>query len=166
MYTYIFCPVCGNHLQKRPDDIRHRNYCPHCGFVHYVNPLPAVLAIVEKDRHFLLIKRGKPPAQGKWTFPSGFIEANESAEAACLRELQEETGIIGESIELLGVYYEKSDLYGDVLNIAYVVHPAPGCILKAGDDALEACFVPLQELGEIAFASFRQALQDYRKRFL
>ena len=71
MYIYHFCPVCGNHLQKRPHDPQNRDHCAKCGFVHYINPLPAAVAIVEKEGALLLIQRGMEPAKGEWTFPSG-----------------------------------------------------------------------------------------------
>ena len=166
MYTYLLCPICGKYLEKRPHDKRERRYCPCCGFVHYINPIPAVIAVVEKENSLLLIQRGKPPAQGMWTFPSGFMESGESAETACLRELKEETGLSGEITSLLGVYYENSPMYGDVVNIAYVVRPAAGSTPRAGDDAADVRYVPVQKIHTVAFASFRQALKDYRKRFL
>ncbi len=165
MYTYSFCPVCGKNLEKRPHDGPPRKWCPHCGFVHYVNPLPAVVAIAEKEDELLLVLRGKPPEAGKWTFPSGFIEADETPETACLRELEEETGIRGTVETLIGVYYEKSEIYGDVLNIAYRVRPEKGCTPHAGDDAADVRFFPIADMKDIAFASFRQALADYKARF-
>lgn len=165
MYTYLFCPTCGKSLEKRPQDPHHRDYCPHCGFVHYINPLPAVIAIVENEKQFLLVQRGKPPAHGEWTFPSGFMEADESPEEACLRELQEETGVTGKIRGLIGVYHEKSALYGDVINLAYAVHPLPESSLNAGDDATDVRYVPLENLGHLAFDSFRRAFQDYQQQY-
>ena len=165
MYTYQFCPACGNTLEKRPKEGPPRKWCPHCGFVHYVNPLPAVIAIAEMEGKLLLVLRGKPPEAGRWTFPSGFIEADEAPEKACLRELEEETGVRGTVEALLGVYYEKSEMYGDVLNIAYRVRPEEGSCPCAGDDAADARFVPIAEVKDIAFASFRQALADYKAGF-
>jgi len=51
-------------------------------------------AIIEQDGKILLAKRKKEdPLKGKWEFPGGKIETNESPEACLKRELQEELGI-------------------------------------------------------------------------
>ena len=42
-------------------------------------------------------------APGSWTLPGGGVEFGEHPEAAALRELQEETGLIGSIAELLAV---------------------------------------------------------------
>ncbi len=165
MYTFHFCPVCGKILQKRPRDPRDLDWCADCGYVHYKNPLPAAVAIVEREGELLLILRGMPPEKDKWTFPSGFMEAGESPEEACLRELKEETGLTGEIVDLLGVYHEPSEMYGDVLNIFFVVRPEPGSVPVAGDDAADVRYVPVEEIGDIAFASFRQAFAEYKRRY-
>jgi ADP-ribose pyrophosphatase YjhB (NUDIX family) len=41
----------------------------------------------------LLIKRGKPPALGAWSFPGGSQELGETVVACAARELLEETGV-------------------------------------------------------------------------
>ena len=54
-------------------------------------PLPVVCAVIEHDDRVLLAQR---PAHKhlalKWEFPGGKVEAGETAEAALLREIQEE----------------------------------------------------------------------------
>lgn len=47
---------------------------------------------------------------GQWCLPSGRIEPGESAAQACLRELQEETGLEGETTKLIGVYSNPNQL--------------------------------------------------------
>ena len=46
---------------------------------------------------------GKRRQQSAWQFPQGGIEAGESIEAALYRELQEETGLVAEQVQLIAV---------------------------------------------------------------
>lgn len=45
----------------------------------------------------LLVQRGIEPYKGRWAFPGGFMKMDESAEEGALRELQEETGLKGDT---------------------------------------------------------------------
>jgi len=85
-------------------------------------PIP-VAVCVAKDRknRILIARRNLKPCINKWALPGGFIESGESSEEACLRELQEETGLKGEIKRLIGVYIQKSKYYGDHLVIGYEV---------------------------------------------
>src|SRR5579863_7324118 len=67
-------------------------------------PLVGVGAIIiEKDR-VLLGKRAHPPIQGQWSIPGGVLEVGEMVCEAAIREAHEETGLIVEPGELLGVF--------------------------------------------------------------
>lgn len=60
-------------------------------------PYPPVFvtvdALVQCRQHVLLVERGQAPGKGLWALPGGFLEQRESLWSACLRELQEETGL-------------------------------------------------------------------------
>ncbi|TPW32014.1 NUDIX domain-containing protein [Pararhizobium mangrovi] len=58
-------------------------------------PLEAVSAIVRRGDRFLLVERGRPPIQGQHAFAGGRVEPGETREQAVLRELREETGLVG-----------------------------------------------------------------------
>jgi len=53
------------------------------------------------DLKVLLIQRQIPPFQHQWALPGGFVQMEESLEAAARRELQEETGVQGIFLEQL-----------------------------------------------------------------
>ncbi len=91
----------------------------------------------------LLIRRGKPPRLGEWSLPGGRIEWGERAEAAALRELEEETGARGEILGLLDVV---DGLFGErhYVLVDYAVKWTSG-EPRAGDDATEAAFRPAEE---------------------
>jgi len=67
-------------------------------------PLIGVGAIIIEGDRVVLVKRGHPPLLGEWSIPGGVLEIGELVSAAAVREAREETGLIVEPGELLGVY--------------------------------------------------------------
>jgi 8-oxo-dGTP diphosphatase len=67
-------------------------------------PLVGVGAIIIEDARVVLVKRAHPPLQAEWSIPGGVLEVGELLRAAAIREAREETGLIVEPGELLGVY--------------------------------------------------------------
>lgn len=95
----------------------------------------------------LLIRRGKAPRKGDWSIPGGRIEPNETEEQAALRELYEETSItaqLGSKIIALPATFEGT---------SYMLHDYmaewESGTPQAGDDADEACFIPMTEIREL-----------------
>ena len=68
---------------------------------HYKYPHPnvttdcVIFGFDGNKLNVLLVERGLEPYKGRWAFPGGFLNMDESAEAGALRELQEETGLKG-----------------------------------------------------------------------
>lgn len=102
---FKFCPQCATPLVTAEHAGRERLLCeaPGCGFVHWGNPTPVVAAIVEHNGEVLLA-RGKDWPEKMFALVAGFLEAGESAEQGVLREVQEELGLTGEIVSLVGVY--------------------------------------------------------------
>jgi ADP-ribose pyrophosphatase YjhB (NUDIX family) len=67
-------------------------------------PLVGVGAIIIEDARVLLVKRAHPPLQAQWSIPGGVLEVGELIREAAVREAREETGLIVEPEDLLGVY--------------------------------------------------------------
>ncbi len=146
MKEYNYCPICATSLQMGMIEGRKRKYCPKCDFVDYKNPLPVALAVAVKDKRFLLIKRGLPPRKGMWGSASGFIEIGETPEEACLRELEEETGVSGRIAKLVGVIrIDDKEIYGDMLIVAYLVKVKDEK-LAPGSEVEDARFFDIPEL--------------------
>jgi 8-oxo-dGTP diphosphatase len=157
-----YCPKCATRLTWRETGDRPRPVCPACGFVFYFNPVVGAGALVEKDGRVVLVRRGVEPKIGYWSLPSGYVEADELAEEAAVREMEEETGI--EIDDLLGVYSFGGEPQTGVL-ILYSAHPVGG-ELRAGDDAqavqtFDPADMPPDD--RIAFRTHLQALRDWRR---
>lgn len=50
-------------------------------------------AIVERDGRILAVQRGYGDLKDWWEFPGGKVEAGETSDEACVRELREELGV-------------------------------------------------------------------------
>jgi 8-oxo-dGTP diphosphatase len=67
-------------------------------------PLVGVGAIIVEGARVVLVRRAHPPLQAEWSIPGGVLEVGELLREAAIREAREETGLIVEPGELLGVY--------------------------------------------------------------
>src|SRR3712207_9504766 len=103
---YSFCPRCAGRLGGRviKEGEPERLVCGECAFVFYLGPKLVAGAIIELDNGILLIRRAIEPGYGKWTFPGGFVERGEAAEAAAEREALEEAGGEIEVTGIVGLY--------------------------------------------------------------
>src|SRR5687767_11690657 len=99
-----FCPDCGSRLAEKMAFGRLRGVCSGCGRVHFDDPKVAVGVVVDLDGRIVLGRRGHEPNMGRWSFPSGYVDAGEKVEDAAVREVEEETGIKVRIDRLLGVY--------------------------------------------------------------
>jgi 8-oxo-dGTP diphosphatase len=105
--SITYCSRCGSELRfgAVPGEDRHRLACPSCGFVAYVNPRLVVTTLPLTDRdELVLIRRGIEPGIGTWAQPGGFLEVDETVTEAARRETLEETGLIVEPGEIVGLY--------------------------------------------------------------
>jgi len=94
------------------------------------------------------------------------MEWREHPRQTAVRELREETGLIVTLTSFFEVYVGQDDPRTNAVLMLYLGDIAGGD-LQAGDDAMEVRFFGFNELPEeIAFASHRQALRDYRSRIL
>jgi ADP-ribose pyrophosphatase YjhB (NUDIX family) len=105
--TLNHCSRCGAELVYGPLDgeHRHRLACPSCGHIAYVNPRLVVTTVpVTEAGEIVLIRRGIEPAIGAWAQPGGFLEVDETVHEGAIRETLEETGLLVEPGEIIGLY--------------------------------------------------------------
>ncbi len=107
------------------------------------------------ELELLVVKRKYPPYEGGWAFPGGFIEPGEDPLAASLRELNEETSLTlsgDRAIPLAVREKEDRDPRGRVISYPFLFWLGDEeASVVAGDDAAKAEWVPLLELGSLAF---------------
>jgi 8-oxo-dGTP diphosphatase len=112
--------------------------------------IPCVGAIVTDGAgRLLLIKRGHEPGLGLWSLPGGRIEPGETDAQALAREMLEETGLVIAPGPLVG-RVQRPGLGNDVIDIRDYAATVIGGALRPGDDAADARWVGLGELGTYA----------------
>jgi 8-oxo-dGTP diphosphatase len=116
-----------------------------------VNPQVCVGAVAVFDDRILMIRRGHGPAAGTWSVPGGRVETGETLAEAVVRELREETGLVGVCESLVG-WAERigPDHHYVILDFAVTVVDDADPV--AGDDAAEAAWVPLSDVAELTLA--------------
>jgi len=158
---YDFCPRCGGRLETRvlKDGDPERLVCENCGFVFYQGPKLVAGAIFELDGEIVLVQRDIEPGYGKWTFPGGFVERGERAEAAAEREVLEECGVEIRAKRIIGLYSYEGQIPAIAVFRADVVGGEPFPL----DETMDVKGFPRDGLpwSEMAFPSTEQALKDY-----
>jgi len=123
-------------------------------------PLIGVGSIIIEDDRVVLVNRAHPPIQGQWSIPGGVLEVGEPVREAAIREAREETGLIVEPGELLGVFdrvlrdAQKRVQYHYVL-IDFLCRPVGGEFLAASD-ATEVSWFTREELPGLNLAEDTQ----------
>jgi len=119
-------------------------------------PLVGVGSIIIEGDRVVLVKRAHPPIQGQWSIPGGVLEVGEMVSEAAIREAREETGLIVEPGELLGVFdrilrdESKRVQYHYVL-IDFLCRCVGGELLAASD-AAEVRWFTREELPGLSLA--------------
>jgi 8-oxo-dGTP diphosphatase len=96
--------------------------------------------VVDAGGRVLLVRRGHAPSAGEWTLPGGRVEPGEPPEAAVVRELYEETALVGCVAAALEVVTLARD------GVTYVIHEYLVSVsnpeaARAGDDAADVRWV-------------------------
>lgn len=139
------------------------------------HPIPAVAAIIVEDGRILLVKRGVEPSKGKWSIPGGSVEWGESLTDALRREVREETGLEIEVDGIAGIFdliiqpsadssqpsADRAEAFHYII-VDYFAHPVGG-ELSPGDDASDARWVPVHELGDYDLSDhLRERLREMK----
>ena len=103
------------------------------------------------DLKILLIQRNNDPHKGKWAFPGGFMEIDETADQGALRELEEETGLVLKHVKQV---YTSSTVDRDprerILSVVYYTLSRVAEVTGT-DDAANAQWFSLNAIPPLAF---------------
>ena len=111
-----------------------------------------VAARVVREGKVLLVQEANGRHRGRWGLPKGHVEANESPEAAAVRELDEETGLSGTVVGLAGVRTAlRKD--GPAVFLCYEVEANHGTLRGDADEISSVAWFSLNELTTVEWVS-------------
>ena len=158
-----FCVNCGAPLVLRTIDGRELEACQNDDFVLWRDPKVAAAVVVEMEGGVVLGRRGIEPGYGLWCLPGGFVNHDEDAGAAAVRECREEINAAVELTRLLSVYHVAKTTASSIVGIAYVGRLLDGEKISPGPEMLELEVFRLDALPQIAFPSHREVLDLYAR---
>jgi ADP-ribose pyrophosphatase YjhB (NUDIX family) len=157
-----FCSRCGLPLVfgTVAGEDRDRLACAACGHVAYVNPRLVVTTLpITETGEIVLIRRGIEPGLGLWAQPGGFLEVDETVNQGAIRETWEETGLLVEPGEIVGLY---TRLEAVVVTIVFEARIVGGTAAPTPEATEIVAFAPEDiPWPEIAFKTTVYALRDW-----
>ena len=145
-----------------PGEDRDRLACQACGHIVYVNPRLVVTTFPITDAgEIVLIRRGIEPGKGWWAQPGGFLEVDETVHEAAIRETHEETGLLIEPGEIIGLYTRLEAAVVTIVFEARIVGGDAAPTLEATE--IEAYAPDAIPWDKIAFRTTFWALRDWLK---
>ncbi len=175
---FKFCPQCASVKIENCNNIKWK--CPDCGFVLYSNVAAAVGVIIQdKQKNVLFEMRAKEPRKGFLCLPGGFVDRDETAENAIIRECREEIGVNIDKVRFLCTFpntYPYKEIEYKTCDIFFIADlPARfasidefiGSLTAEESEVLGFCSRRVESLADVmelplAFDSARETL----KRFL
>jgi len=167
LHLFKYCPICGsdrfviNNFKSK--------HCENCGFIYYFNPSSATVAIIINEKKEILVAtRANEPAKGTYDLPGGFVDLDESAETAVMREVEEETGLKIQSVQYLFSIpnlYMYSGFEVETTDLFFLCKIEGNFDFTAHDDVAELQFIPISELDPYQFGlrSVRQGIERIMK---
>lgn len=111
-------------------------------------------AVVLRDQEVLLVRRDSPSL---WELPGGGVLPGETPEDAVRREVQEETGVRVEIVELLG-WYERTGFRAHRSPV-FLCRPVQASLRPQTDDVVDVRYFPLGNLPRAMFPWYRPILE-------
>ena len=166
--AFEFCPRCGSkQFNINGERSRHRS---DCNLTYYANASASTAAIITNSKgEVLLTTRAFNPAKGMLDLPGGFVDMNETAEEAIIREIKEELNINIQNPKYLFSLpneYEFSGITVHTLDLFFKVEIDDNTIIKTDDDVASAQFYDLNNVNieNIGLQSIKTAIEKFRTK--
>lgn len=102
-------------------------------------------AVVHEGR-LLMVRRATRRGRGNWQVPGGFIEPDETIEAAVVREVAEEAGVQAEVVGVLGIRNRYDPDTGNSIYVVLLLRPIGGEPTPDGQEVDQARYFTLDEI--------------------
>jgi NAD+ diphosphatase len=146
-----FCANCGSPTQITAAG--HVRECPSCGAQHFPRYDPAVIMLVVDDDDRALFGHNPAWPPGRFSTLAGFVEPGESLEAAVIREVYEEVGVVVDEVSYQG---SQPWPFPSSLMLGFLAHTADPTLRLDADEITEARWFSRDEL--VAAGKARQVL--------
>lgn len=127
-----------------------------------VTRISAYGLVIDNDHLLLCRLSDRVPEAGMWTLPGGGIDFGEHPEAAMVREVEEETGLIVAAVSLAGIDSitdETPDRAFHGIRIIYYTKLIGGVLRNESDGTTDLCqWHPLQTLPELSVVDLVEAV--------
>lgn len=135
-----YCARCGH--PTRPTQAGWSQRCTHCGVDEYPRIDPSIIVAITDATDRLLLAHNRAWAPRSRSLIAGFVEAGESAEAAVVREVAEETGLA-----LADITYVRSQPwpYPRSLMLAFWARHAGGELTFGSNEVDDGAFYTREE---------------------
>ena len=166
--TLCYCPRCGSkQFEINGERSRH---CSNCDLTYYANASASTAAFITNSKgEVLLTTRAFNPAKGMLDLPGGFVDMNETAEDAIIREVKEELNIDIKNPQYLFSLpneYEFSGITVHTLDLFFLVKIDDNTAITADDDVASAQFFDLKHVNieHIGLKSIKTAIEKFRTK--
>ncbi len=136
----------------------------------YEYPRPSVtvdtiILTKEKPCKILLIQRGHDPFAGSWALPGGFLNEDEPISVGAARELMEETGLNGVTLNQMYTFGDPGrDPRGHTVSVVHYGFVDKVIELSGQDDASDAKWFEFNKLPSLAFDHAK--ILEHAKKFM
>ncbi len=162
MQPYSHCHFCGSAFAG--DVVEFPRMCASCGNSTFRNPLPVAVLVIPIADGLLAVRRAIPPYEGQFALPGGYIHYDETWQAAVVREVAEETGLVIDAAEVQ-IFDVRSAPDGTLL-IFGLIEPLTAARFPdfaANDEASELKIITDPQA--LAFPLHREVMDRYTEMF-